>query len=229
MHIYEKFRDIWKDKPDKTTPVTAEALMHIEQGIYDNSANIINLENKITSGLNVIDVTFKNVRINTRSGSGLYYGTIASCESVGVRGASVISLTVLEFQGESSLFVVSLGSNGTNIIANSDAYQTISSLTIRVVYIETALSPMSIAEKTFSSVQINTPTDSGLYYAVLTTLEDMGIPEDATVIGILPTSWGYLSSLFQLTLSEDGSEILIISGNTQSSADVGIRVAYFMP
>lgn len=35
--LYQKFRDIWKDKPDKTTPVTAEALNHIEQGIYDNS------------------------------------------------------------------------------------------------------------------------------------------------------------------------------------------------
>lgn len=35
--LYQKFRDLWKDKPDKTTPVTAEALNHIEQGIYDNS------------------------------------------------------------------------------------------------------------------------------------------------------------------------------------------------
>lgn len=35
--LYQKFRDIWKNKPDKTTPVTAEALNHIEHGIYDNS------------------------------------------------------------------------------------------------------------------------------------------------------------------------------------------------
>lgn len=35
--LYQKFREEWKDKPDKTTPVTAEALNHIEQGIYDNS------------------------------------------------------------------------------------------------------------------------------------------------------------------------------------------------
>lgn len=35
--LYQKFRELWKDKPDKTTPVTAEALNHIEQGIYDNS------------------------------------------------------------------------------------------------------------------------------------------------------------------------------------------------
>lgn len=38
--LYQKFRDLWKDKPDKTTPVTAKALMHFEQGIYDNSANM---------------------------------------------------------------------------------------------------------------------------------------------------------------------------------------------
>lgn len=38
--LYQKFRNIWKNKPNKTTPVTAEALMHIEQGIYDNSANM---------------------------------------------------------------------------------------------------------------------------------------------------------------------------------------------
>lgn len=38
--LYEKFRDLWKDKPDKTTPVTAEALNHFEQGIYDNSQNM---------------------------------------------------------------------------------------------------------------------------------------------------------------------------------------------
>ena len=41
--LYKKFRDEWKDKPDKTTPVTAEALNHIEQGIYENSASIIEL------------------------------------------------------------------------------------------------------------------------------------------------------------------------------------------
>lgn len=35
--LYKKFREQWKDKPDKTTPVTAEALNHIEQGIYANS------------------------------------------------------------------------------------------------------------------------------------------------------------------------------------------------
>ena len=38
--LYQKFRDLWKDKPDKTTPVTAEALNHIEQGTYDNSQNM---------------------------------------------------------------------------------------------------------------------------------------------------------------------------------------------
>lgn len=38
--LYQKFRDLWKDKPDKTTPVTAKALMHFEQGIYNNSVNM---------------------------------------------------------------------------------------------------------------------------------------------------------------------------------------------
>lgn len=38
--LYQKFRDIWKDKPDKTTPVTAKALDHIEDGILKNSENM---------------------------------------------------------------------------------------------------------------------------------------------------------------------------------------------
>lgn len=38
--LYQKIREIWKDKPDKSTPLLAEDLMHIEQGIYDNSANM---------------------------------------------------------------------------------------------------------------------------------------------------------------------------------------------
>ena len=39
IKLYKKFRELWKDKPNKTTPVTAEAMMHIEQGIFDNSIN----------------------------------------------------------------------------------------------------------------------------------------------------------------------------------------------
>lgn len=226
--LYQKFRDIWKNKPDKSTPVTAEAMMHIEQGIYDNSANIINLENKIAGGLNVVDVTFNNVGIGIKSGSGLYYGTVTSLASIGIQSRSVVSLEVLGFQDESSLFVLSLSSNA-NIIANSNVSMTIGSLTIRVTYIETALSSVSISEKTFSSVPITTQADNGLYYATLTTLKDMGIPENATVIGIFAISWGGMSSLFQFSLSEDESEVLIFSGNAQSSASVGIRVAYFMP
>ena len=38
--LYQKFRDLWKNKPDKTTPVTAEALNHIENGILKNSENM---------------------------------------------------------------------------------------------------------------------------------------------------------------------------------------------
>lgn len=38
--LYQKVREIWKDKPNKSTPILAKDLMHIEQGIYDNSANM---------------------------------------------------------------------------------------------------------------------------------------------------------------------------------------------
>ena len=38
--LYEKVHEEWKDRPDKTTPCYGKDLMHIEQGIYDNSANI---------------------------------------------------------------------------------------------------------------------------------------------------------------------------------------------
>ena len=54
--LYQKFRDLWKDKPDKTTPVTAEALNHIEQGIYDNSANIVEL-GEIVDGVGAKDIS----------------------------------------------------------------------------------------------------------------------------------------------------------------------------
>lgn len=38
--LYQKIREIWKDKPDESTPILAKDLMHIEQGIYDNSNNM---------------------------------------------------------------------------------------------------------------------------------------------------------------------------------------------
>lgn len=38
--LYEKVHEEWKDRPDKTTPVLAADLEHIEQGIYNNSANM---------------------------------------------------------------------------------------------------------------------------------------------------------------------------------------------
>lgn len=47
LKLYEKIREIWKNKPDKSTPVFAEDLMHIEQGIYNNSLNCAELLKKI--------------------------------------------------------------------------------------------------------------------------------------------------------------------------------------
>lgn len=43
MYIYEKIREIWKNKPDKSTPILAEDIMHIEDGIHKNSFNCIEL------------------------------------------------------------------------------------------------------------------------------------------------------------------------------------------
>lgn len=47
LKIYQKVREIWKDKPDKSTPVFAKDIMHIEQGIKDNSINSEKLLAKI--------------------------------------------------------------------------------------------------------------------------------------------------------------------------------------
>lgn len=33
MAVYAKFRALWKNKPDATTPITAEALNHFEDGL----------------------------------------------------------------------------------------------------------------------------------------------------------------------------------------------------
>lgn len=229
MNLYQKFRDIWKNKPDKTTPVTAEAMMHIEQGIYDNSANIINLENKITDGIKVIDATLYDVKINTRSAKGLYYGTVTSLASIGIQVNSVVSLTIIGFGDSQSVLGLTLSSDGKSISGYSDISQTINYLTIRVSYIETSLSSISIVNKGFSGVSINTPTGNGLYCASLTTLEDMGIPEDATTIGILSFGWSNLTSSFQLYLSDDKKEVMILCGNIQSNVNISVRVAYFIP
>lgn len=45
--LYEKVHEVWKDRPDKSTPCKGADLMHFEQGIYDNSANIINVEERV--------------------------------------------------------------------------------------------------------------------------------------------------------------------------------------
>ena len=47
MYIYEKIREIWKNKPDKSTPILAEDMMHIEDGIHKNSLNCEELMEQI--------------------------------------------------------------------------------------------------------------------------------------------------------------------------------------
>jgi hypothetical protein len=46
MELYEKIHpEGWKDYPDTTTPVEGDKLTHIEEGIYENSVNIKNVDN----------------------------------------------------------------------------------------------------------------------------------------------------------------------------------------
>lgn len=47
MYLYEKIREIWKNKPDKSTPILAEDMMHIEDGIHKNSLNCEELMEQI--------------------------------------------------------------------------------------------------------------------------------------------------------------------------------------
>ena len=47
MYIYKKIREIWKNKPDKSTPILAEDIMHIEDGIHNNSLNCEELLGKL--------------------------------------------------------------------------------------------------------------------------------------------------------------------------------------
>lgn len=40
-------RQEWKDLPIRETPIMSERLLHIEQGIYDNSALIADIQKKL--------------------------------------------------------------------------------------------------------------------------------------------------------------------------------------
>lgn len=66
--LYEKVHEIWKDKPDKTTPVWGEDLEHFEQGIYDNSANIKALSESgfITKTVNDLENYYKKSETYTK-------------------------------------------------------------------------------------------------------------------------------------------------------------------
>lgn len=48
MSVYSKFYNLWKNKPDKTTPATAEAMNHIEDGIVQVSEETTDSINDIT-------------------------------------------------------------------------------------------------------------------------------------------------------------------------------------
>lgn len=53
--LYEKVHEVWKDRPDESTPCYGRDLMHFEQGIYNNSANIKELATPETN-----DIDFSN-------------------------------------------------------------------------------------------------------------------------------------------------------------------------
>ena len=47
--MYTRFRALWKDKPDETTPLTAAALNHIEGGIEDAANVVVGADSPLSS------------------------------------------------------------------------------------------------------------------------------------------------------------------------------------
>lgn len=75
--------------------------------------------------------TFKNVAANTRSNTGLYYGTISTEASLGITG-TVLSIVITDWGGPSSMF--GLYSNGGSIKIMSQASQTIVKLSVIITW-----------------------------------------------------------------------------------------------
>lgn len=54
---YEK--QIWKDLPDETTPITAERLNHLEDGVFENDTQL----SKILEALGLNNDTYDSTKI----------------------------------------------------------------------------------------------------------------------------------------------------------------------
>lgn len=59
---YEK--QIWEDYPSTNTPITSDRLNHIEQGIYDNSTDIVSTATQLRNEMKTNIITNQEVATN---------------------------------------------------------------------------------------------------------------------------------------------------------------------
>lgn len=65
--LYEKAKEDWQNDPDLSTPIMAEDLEHIEQGIYDNSENMALKEIYHDNAIRLSSGNEEPTTVNTRS------------------------------------------------------------------------------------------------------------------------------------------------------------------
>lgn len=116
-----------------------------QEGDAFNAANMNDLEDRIEAEFEEInqsltqqkiqykDISFKQVKINRKSGEGLYY---SDNMPLGIDHSFVISLIIIGWGGASRLFNIyyDYASNGISFMC--DASITITSVSIRVCYIQ---------------------------------------------------------------------------------------------
>lgn len=84
---YEK--QTWEDYPSTNTPITSNRLNHIEQGIYDNSTDIISTATQLRNEMKTNIITNQEVATNEYLNNNIIYKRLIVAEVENSSGTSI--------------------------------------------------------------------------------------------------------------------------------------------
>lgn len=201
---------------------------HLGKQIEELESAVDNIE---YSPIKTVDVTYSNITVNTKSVQGLYYKDIvATFVSMGIpQNATVIGLTLTNYEGATSMFGLYMSSNKLSVDIMSDDIQTIQSLSFRVsYYVQTAENNNPIKTISYSGYgRITNPTEDGLYYGTLATLDSIGVPTNATIISLMLGTWSGASAVYNAYVDEREGAIKVFS-NVSQNPYITIFISYVL-
>lgn len=127
----EYVKQAWKNKPNVSSPLNADRLNHMEDGIENNSKKIkeiVPAVNELTEKLAAYYITLDNISINQISTSGMHYKEYPLFFQ---EFETIISTSIANFSNSSGLF--NICQSGNALILMSDTEVTISGVIIKVI------------------------------------------------------------------------------------------------